>query len=197
MLGVAFHGKGGSGKGFESNIKELTSEIDTITSWRYPDGTSVLDEGCYAWWEPSEMRSFESDVWVGADKAIDVACEAADGASVLLGFSQGAMLIGCLLAEKRMPESVKACVLVGGAWCRPYSNGLGELVQWRLGRKSKTYQSPKLLHIISAQDRVNPPSSAMMLQAAVGGDIVYHTGGHVVPLDKKDAIAAWVRQNAE
>ena len=96
---------------------------------------SVLDEGCYAWWEPSEMRSFESDVWVGADKAIDVACEAADGASVLFGFSQGAMLIGCLLAEKRMPESVKACVLVGGAWCRPYSNGLGELVQSRSERR--------------------------------------------------------------
>ena len=193
---VALHGKGGGGALFraDAGVKGIVDELGGDVEWQFPDGTTELKQGARAWWDtPDGTRSFENDVWVGAEDALDAAAAAAEGADVLLGFSQGAMLIGALLAEKRVPESVRACVLVGAAWPRPFASGLSDLVKQRLGPKAATYKSPALLHVVSPNDTINPPASAHMLQATLGGDILYHESGHSVPVEKSAEVAAWVR----
>ena len=51
---------------------------------------------------------------------------------------------------------------------------------------------PKILHVSSEADTMNPLAQAQQVHRLLGGDFLEHGGGHVVPVEAEE-LAKWVK----
>ena len=199
---VLLHGKGGAGAEFAASLAPLCRLLPGAR-WEAPDAPLRLspsseERAAFAWWAAAGGgRSYEADAWAGGDAALAAAAAACEGAQLVLGHSQGAMLLGVLLAQRRL-GGVECAILSGAAWPRPYASSVEANVVERLHpTRGKLYTGPAILHTLSRRDAVNPYAQGVQLAAALGGDIMEHGGGHVVPVrDLGGEIADWVRAHS-
>jgi predicted esterase len=117
---------------------------------------------------------------------IDQAC----AFDIILGHSQGAILIAALLSlhEKLWKSSgPSGYILNGCAWPNPYSNYLVSMTE---RQRSGTIDSlPRIIFIMGKEDNINPIDSAMQVHDAYRAaefdvSMVNHGGGHSVPVGK-------------
>lgn len=193
---LLLHGRGGSGAAFGGRVagsalgERLGLGEGGTRAWRAPDGPTSLDDGGFAWWAfpPGVSRSYEADEWLGSGDALAVAEEAGRGCELCVGFSQGGMLLAVLLASGRLPDC-RVAVVAGAGWPRPYAatlRGFRERGRRPVGGSLRT---PAILHVTSPADAINPPVQAREVHACLGGDVLEHASGHVMPLEGPDAAA--------
>jgi len=199
------HGKGGTGRAFRERVAGNKSALGQHlglsgrrAGWAVasPDGPVTLDGGggC-AWWAfpPGVTRSYEADEWLGSQLALDLAGEAGRGCQLALGFSQGAMLLAVLLSRGLLPDC-RAAVLAGAGWPRPYAQDLEDFKARGRQPRGGSLVQPQILHVTSASDSINPREQALRVHDCLGGDVLEHGGGHVVPLqgEPAEALAQWI-----
>ena len=111
---------------------------------------------------------------------------------IILGHSQGAILTAALLSTQTrlrdMEHGPLGYILNGVAWPNPLSRSLLSLAQ---ETPSAIDQLPRIVFIMGMTDTINPIESAMQVldsykAARFDASIVYHEGGHSVPLGRDD-----------
>ncbi|QDZ24406.1 FSH1 domain-containing protein [Chloropicon primus] len=201
--GLLLHGRGGNGKRFSERLERsyLGQRIglreENVVS---PSGPVSLDkegnEGGRAWWAFPEGvgRSYEADEWIRSDEAIEIASREGRHCELCIGFSQGAMLLAVLLAQGKLPDC-RVAVIAGAGWPRPFASSL-ESFRLRGNRPvGGSVRAPSILHVTSAEDLMNPRDQALRVHGLLGGDVLEHGEGHVVPMEEgevSDAIAQWI-----
>uniref|UniRef100_A0A7S0MW85 Serine hydrolase domain-containing protein n=1 Tax=Pyramimonas obovata TaxID=1411642 RepID=A0A7S0MW85_9CHLO len=192
------HGKGGNGPKFANALQPLQDELVSIglppVEVVAPTAPHALPGGGYAWWNlAAGERSFTAAEFIGFEATLELLREEvrANGPfDFMVGHSQGAMLAAILLAGRAGPPCsapnhvwilqphVRA-ILCGAAWPAPFGAKIEALSPANV---------PRTLHCIGAADNVNPPEMARKLGGCLGGEVLEHDGGHVVPLTDRDAL---------
>ena len=154
------------------------------------------DDAYYAWWTmPPGVRSFNANEYIGYDESASkvmntvfpstTAGEECDY-DLILGHSQGAILLSALLAtNKNMQQSKCSYILNGAAWPNPYKEALTTLSN----QIQDVMLDTKMLFVMGKSDNINPIESAKQVHdcyesAGIDVSIVYHEGGHSVPTGK-------------
>jgi predicted esterase len=210
---LALHGSGGTGESIERTLQRwnvllqqddacsaannCTLQISTV------DGHEPKEEG-FAWWYlPSGERSSTAEFYNGFEISRATVLDALVSAGpppfdVVMGHSQGAILIAALLAQNAIPQHPRVGYILNGvAWPNPYT---AELEALRLGETHT--KPPRVLVLVGERDAINTPDQAYRVIAALeeaGFDVttLSHPGGHSVPTrpdETWDAIQAWLRQ---
>lgn len=200
---VVFHGYGANGADLAPLAAEL--ELKKPATWVFPDAPNRIDWGGLAWFD-IDTSSIEKAQRTG--KAVDWSKETPPGLKaarekalafiaaldremdelVLAGFSQGSMLaLDLALRAEKPPRGV--AVLSG--------NLINE-AEWgklALGRKKplKFFQSHGLA------DPILGHSGAVRLEkvlrdAGHDGKMLTFEGGHAIPMEVADALAAWLNE---
>jgi predicted esterase len=208
---LALHGSGGTGEEFPKRLTALkkalafhsaSSDGDTleleITSIQAP----FVKENGFSWWTmPPGVRSFNAEEYTGfeesATRVVDV--WESGGFDVVLGHSQGAILVGALLALKRTPYHPPGGYIMNGvSFPNPYSKELESLVEDTIDGES----APRILFLLGKRDKIAPNPTGEKLRDLLdkGGFEVsscYHDGGHAFP--EEDAgdttmktVAEWI-----
>ncbi len=111
---------------------------------------------------------------------------------IILGHSQGAILAAALLSiHERLRNTENGpmgYILNGVAWPNPLRRSLLSLAQ---ETSSAIDQLPRIIFIMGKTDTTNPIESAMQVHdsykaARFDASIVYHEGGHSVPLGRDE-----------
>jgi predicted esterase len=213
---LALHGSGGTGESIERTLQRwnellqqdksrlgesnVTLQISTV------DGHEPKEEG-FAWWYlPSGERSSTAESYSGFEISRATVLDALSSADrdpfdVVMGHSQGAILIAALLALSAIPQHPRmGYILNGVAWPNPYTADL-EALQLKVPNGTPI-NPPRVLVLVGERDAINTPDQAYRVIAALekaGFDVttVSHPGGHSVPTrpdETWDAIQAWLRQ---
>ena len=207
---LALHGSGGTAEEFPKRLEALSKALVSYSS----DGdnleleiTSVqapfVKEDGYSWWTmPPGVRSFNAKEYTGfeesATKVLDVWENG--GFDIVLGHSQGAVLVGALLALKRTPyHPPGGYILNGVSFPNPYTEQLESL---NVDIDDDSNGSPNILFLLGRRDQIAPNSTGEKLRdlLAKGGYDVsscYHDGGHGFPEEDVDneamkTIAEWI-----
>lgn len=201
---LALHGSGGTAAEFPKRLEALNNalafhsgnkvklEITTV------QGPFVKGEG-FSWWTmPPGVRSFNAEEFTGfeesAARVLDV--WETGGFDLVFGHSQGAILVGALLALKRTPYHPPGGYIMNGvSFPNPYSNELESL---------KSEDTSTILFLLGRRDKIAPNATGEKLRDLLerGGYNVstcYHDGGHGVPDGDVDdeamkTIAEWILQ---
>ena len=208
---LALHGSGGNAQSFHETIahwnralqeqKNTELEIVTIDA---PVPNQV--DGGYSWWHlPPGLRSFQATAYDGFDESskrvIDTINTSTKQFDLIIGHSQGAILLTSLLALHKLPyHPTRGYVMNGVAWPNPYTQQLEQL-QF----DTASDQSPRILLVVGDNDKINKPEQALRVQDALhsaGGSVtsVHHSGGHSVPTksgDSLDRIIDWITASDE
>jgi predicted esterase len=203
---LALHGSGGTAKEFPKRLDALNKallstcneaavqlEITTV------QGPFDKDDG-YSWWTmPDGVRSFNAKEYTGfeesATKVLDVWEK--EKFDVVLGHSQGAILIASLIALKRTPYHPRQYIMNGCSFPNPYTQQL-ESLSSSMGTSSVVADNNKsnddddssshsnVLFVLGKQDKITPNSSGEQVRDLLkkGGFTVsscYHDGGHGFP----------------
>lgn len=182
LRALVLHGKGGTGASTAALVRPLLPAGAEIVS---PDGPHAAGRRGFSWWTlPLGQRSYEATEWEGVAESIAL-CDGLGEFDVVVGHSQGAMLAAILLARGRLGHGpyCGAGVLSGAAWPLPFAD-LIEAFPAGAG------PAPRTLHSLSEVDTVNPPAQALQLAEAMGGQVLRHTLGHVIPGKDPQAAAA-------
>mmetsp|Transcript_33864 Transcript_33864/g.73397 ORF Transcript_33864/g.73397 Transcript_33864/m.73397 type:complete len:301 (+) Transcript_33864:140-1042(+) len=217
---LALHGKGDTGPSFARALEPLelslaerismTPDLNNVCfQFDYPSAPYRLgddDEGGRAWWTlaPGE-RSFTAKEYVGYDESASMIEErlfTGDGFDIVLGHSQGAILLSALLCtgtftddqtkQLRLPIGF---IFNGAAVPNPFKERL-DVVKFPLEPTSKQ----ESLFIIGKRDAINPPAGAEQVRDSLqrGGlsvETLAHSGGHSVPVrdgEALDSITDWI-----
>mmetsp|Transcript_15988 Transcript_15988/g.34602 ORF Transcript_15988/g.34602 Transcript_15988/m.34602 type:complete len:226 (-) Transcript_15988:29-706(-) len=203
---LCFHGKAETGASFVERLGPIGDNADLVCV----DAPHPIDDG-FAWWMlPPGERSFTTPVFEGWDETLAYVRKLwseqgpFDG---MLGFSQGAILIAALAATGDIPikgfeygegttptplsPPPKVLMLFGAAPPGPFRKELATAVRAASAMEEAVSKEPELttgeklacLHVVGAQDKVNPPEGAGEVAAAVGGEVYTHGGAHEIPLD--------------
>ena len=176
--------------------EEVEGQVEGQVEVVAPDGTVPLEEGGYAWWEfpPGVSRSYEASEWIRSEESIERAAEAARECDLCIGFSQGAMLLAVLIAKGKLSSKCKAAVLGGAGWPKPYASDLEDYRRRGGQPVGGAIHIPRLLHVTSENDAINPREQALEVHKCLGGDVLEHNEGHVLPVqgDASDAMAQWI-----
>lgn len=196
---LALHGSGGTASSFTSTLgywqitaaeKGLNLQITAINA-------PVPKESGFAWWSmPDGVRSFTADEYPGfaMSKARVERAMASDMFDVVMGHSQGAILITALLALQQVKVHPRlGYILNGVAWPNPYTKEL-ENLEFRK-------PAPRFLLIVGQQDDINPPEQAKRVAAALSKagakvSLLEHPGGHAVPVkadETLETILHWIQ----
>lgn len=206
---LCLHGKGGNGKEFLKKLQPLRTMVDDrladankscggasifkyIFKWDALTAPyQISDTNAYAWWTmPPGVRSFNADEYIGFDESASMVLNAVFPHStgcnydLILGHSQGAILLSSLLATNfNMQRSECSYILNGVAWPNPFNNALTLLSEQEVPEMNDT----QMLFVMGRNDNINPIESAKEVhdayqRAGLGVSIVYHNGGHSVPL---------------
>ena len=205
---LCLHGKGGNGEEFLERLHPLRRVVDerlmdnkhsNITiKWdalTAPFQIGDNNEDAYAWWtmKPGE-RSFNAQEYIGFDESASKVLKSvfsnSDQSSscnydLILGHSQGAILLSALLASNvDLQRSKCSYVLNGVAFPNPYKNALTSLPQQQ--SQHDNMQDVPMLFVMGRNDNINPIESAKQVydaykQAGLDVSIIYHDGGHSVP----------------
>ena len=176
---LALHGKGGTGASFERSLEPLVAALndglsshDIIVDWDFPTAPYSLgtDESAgRAWWElPAGERSFTASEYIGYEESASLIEEklcSGDGYDVLIGHSQGAILLSALLATNRMallPRHPRAYIFNGAAIPNPFKDDLTDVQPPpEVTKKSET------LFVVGHDDQINPPEGALHVRGQI------------------------------
>mmetsp|Transcript_52010 Transcript_52010/g.156091 ORF Transcript_52010/g.156091 Transcript_52010/m.156091 type:complete len:334 (-) Transcript_52010:382-1383(-) len=216
---LALHGKGGSGPEFGVRLGPL---VDALSDRLEGRGvvldclTAPFDLGGgggeeMAWWTlPPGVRSFNAKEYLGFEESASVVTDALttkdEGYDLVLGHSQGAILLSALLARGDVPpprnEGVgepkgRIFVLNGAAWPNPFSSSLSSFRWAGDGDNDDEGSPPRCLFMIGSSDGINPPEGARRVQEALSDagllvETIDHAGGHSVPVRDKEALTRLV-----
>lgn len=205
---LCLHGKGGNGEEFLERLHPLRRAVDerlmdnkhsNITiKWdalTAPYQIGDNDDDAYAWWtmKPGE-RSYNAQQYIGFDesssKVMQSVFPTSDQSScnhdLILGHSQGAILLSALLATNAdLQRSKCSYVLNGAAYPNPYKNALTSFQQQQSQHDNNMLDVP-MLFVMGRNDNINPIESAKQVHdaykhAGLDVSIIYHDGGHSVP----------------
>jgi predicted esterase len=206
---LALHGSEGDAEEFPHRLSALNEALGnevnvkldiTAIQAPFPKGSG------YSWWTmPPGVRSFNAIEYEGFEesvtKVLDVWKSAQDEYDVVLGHSQGAILIASLLVLKRVPYHPKRGYIFNGvAFPNPFTANIESLT---VEGEEKTNHIPSILFIIGRQDKITPSSSGEQLREslAMAGFQVYscyHNGGHGIPQVEDPEtlveIVRWIKQ---
>lgn len=188
---LVLHGKGGSAATQRVRFREIEVALPEY-DFCYAEAPHAADGG-RAWWTlPPGVRSFQAEAYGGVASSLACVNAHRGGVDAIWGHSQGAILVGAAAAlgasgdgDWRWLKDTKL-ILNGASWPRPYARALAAGVR---GVES--------LHVIGAEDAVNPPDHAWRLARCFEEAAVHvHAGGHYVPTDAAslDAVRAFLRR---
>jgi predicted esterase len=198
---LAFHGSEGTGLEFSVRLYPLREELlkDKVDMQITAISAPFSRGHGYAWWTMAQgVRSFNADEYIGFQESADIVLKAFSLVTpdLVVGHSQGAILVAALLAQNLIPHHpTRGYILNGVAWPNPYGQQLFDL---KLAQDTK----PRILFVMGEQDTINPLESAKQVRDRLetSGCIVAthtHSGGHAVPSDEEStqAMASWVLQD--
>ena len=176
--------------GYFSGNHGLQLEVTTVQA-PFPKGSG------YAWWmtAPPNSRSFTATSYEGFEESAKLVGEALEkyDFDLLVGHSQGAILLLALLALRQLPESPRQRLILNGvAWPNPYTKEM---------KKKDGAAMHDVLFLMGQADRINPLEQARRVEDALreGGysvTTIDHPGGHSMPSVKDgetmQRIAEWV-----
>ena len=206
---LALHGKGGTGASFERSLEPLVAALndglashDVFVDWDFPTAPYSLgtDESAgRAWWElPAGERSFTASEYIGYEKSASLIEEKllGDGYDLVIGHSQGAILLSALFATNRialLPRHPGACYIFNGAAIpNPFKDNLTDIQP-----PSEVTEKSEILFVVGRDDQINPPEGALHVRDCLekGGmkvATIFHPGGHSIPVRDKDALESMV-----
>jgi predicted esterase len=147
---------------------------------------------------PPFVRSFNATHYEGFNESSALVLEtiASTRPDLVVGHSQGSILIAALLAVQSIPVHPRlGYVLNGVAWPNPYTTELEGLLS------SGALGGVRVLVLSGERDAINPPDQARRVAEALeraGADVtvVSHPGGHAIPAEDAAAaleeIRAWI-----
>lgn len=197
---LALHGSEGTGPSFVERLEPLRQRtLKDNVDLELVSVTAPFSKGDgYAWWTmPPGVRSFTAKEFVGFEQSASLVVDTMEKKGpfeVVLGHSQGAILLSALLASGRISDHPsRGYVLNGVAVPNPYVN---ELERMRFEGENK----PSVLFVLGENDVINPKTTgdkvkACMEKAGLDVSTCYHPGGHSVPVDDEAAletIAKWI-----
>ena len=221
---LALHGSEGNGEEFVTRLdalrralasKSIDLEITTVDG-PFPRGKGTSNylslllfakwahcffEG-FCWWNmPTGVRSYNAEEYEGFDTSASKVRSAWESQSfdIVLGHSQGAILIAALIAIGEYPYHPSlGYVLNGAAYPNPYMPQLKALKV----RCDEAKPPPRVLCIIGQNDQITSSSIQIELRnhlerADLAVSTIEHPGGHSFPSTQDEAIAAianWVSQ---
>ena len=210
---LALHGSGGTAEEFPKRLEALgralafhSSDNENlkleITSIQAP----FVKENGFSWWTmPPGVRSFNAKEYKGfeesATKVLDV--WETGGFDIVLGHSQGAILVGALLALKRTPYHPPGGYIMNGAsFPNPYSQDLESLKD-----DDDDEVSPRILFLLGKRDTIAPNPTGeklrdLLQQGGFDASSCYHEGGHGFPEENVDdkamkTIAEWIKEGRQ
>jgi predicted esterase len=209
---LALHGSGGTGLSIMETMQQWNSNMerdgtekgnnnpienkDVVIDITTVNGHVPMENG-FSWWKlaPGE-RSSTADCYNGFEiseaivldtlkaQQLDTAQRRFD---VIMGHSQGAILLTALLALNAIPYHPQiGYILNGVAWPNPYSLEL-ESVKLVPPSSLSTISTPiRILVIVGERDTINPPEQAHRVVTALeraGCDVTVltHPNGHSIP----------------
>ncbi len=212
MKVLALHGSGGTAEEFPNRLVALNKALSfhtreneklelEITSVQAP----FVKENGFSWWTmPPGVRSFNAKEYTGfeesATKVLDI--WETGGFDVVLGHSQGAILVGALLALKRTPYHPPGGYIMNGvSFPNPYSQNLESL------KDDSDEDSSRILFLLGKRDKIAPNATGEKLRDLFGQggfDVssCYHEGGHGFPEEDVDdqsmkAIVDWILEGRQ
>mmetsp|Transcript_64026 Transcript_64026/g.73644 ORF Transcript_64026/g.73644 Transcript_64026/m.73644 type:complete len:303 (-) Transcript_64026:278-1186(-) len=216
---LSLHGSGGTTEEFPKRLHALNKALMSYSSNNVDDGTSTnnvqleittvegpfdKDDG-YSWWTmPQGVRSFNAKEYTGFEESATKVLGVWEKGEfdIVLGHSQGAILIASLLALKRTPYHPPGGYIMNGvSFPNPYTQQLESLSSVV---NDNCYGSPNVLFVFGKQDNITPNTSGEQLLDLLqkGGFAVsscYHDGGHGFPEENEKAdvmktIVDWILQ---
>ena len=188
---LALHGKGGSSSDLEQKLSPLSNQLrDKIQI----DYLNAPHENGQWWLLPPGKRSFTADTYTGFDMSESLINKVASDYDVLLGHSQGAILLISLLSLNKI--NPKRIILNGVAWPNPFTKQLEEL--------QIDGDEMKILFVTGRRDAINPPDTQQRVKESLmnvdGIDVstIFHDNGHGIPMNDdgaRDAIIDWITSN--
>lgn len=187
---LALHGFRGSGAALRRHARAFSAGVAAEAELEFVDAPARRD-GVVGWWRaleetgPDGSKAVRYDGWATSRDFLIEHCQKQGPFDGLLGFSQGAALLG-LLAALGAPK-VSFAILISGfrsadpEHARFYDGGI---------------QLPSAHIIGRADDIVLGPRSHALAASFQAPLIVEHEGGHVVPgsADVRDALLSFLRK---
>ena len=187
---LCLHGKG-------SNVGRMSAQLQPLRDYLGPRATLELlpapfplneaAEQTSQWWIlPEGQRSFEATSYKGDEESIalverEIREKEID---VVVGHSQGSMLLACVLARRQQQQQQQqrplGAILSSPAWPLPHKALLS----------STEVQAFSVVHAVftvGAADKINPPSHTREMAAVFAArepsrtHLFEHEGGHVLP----------------
>jgi len=216
---LSLHGSGGTAEEFPKRLHALNKALMSYSSSNADDGDSTnnvqleittvegpfeKDDG-HCWWTmPQGVRSFNAKEYTGFEESATKVLGVWEKGEfdIVLGHSQGAILIASLLALKRTPYHPPGGYIMNGvSFPNPYTQQLESLSSVV---NDKSNGSPNVLFVLGKQDNIIPNTSGEQLLDILqkGGFVVsscYHDGGHGFPEEDEEAdvmktIVEWILQ---
>ena len=184
------HGKGNNGQTFLRTLQPLVQRLQGHSvEWLTPDAPFPMeDHTTFEWWGlPPGQRSFTTSEYIGVELTLQ-RIESLYPVDVIFGFSQGAILTSILLMRGIQGKAFlpKKAILAGAAWPNPFSEEMHSL-----DPDTVSQMSLRTLHVIGERDRTNPPEMALSIQRLFRGELLWHPGGHTVPVDQESYLDAY------
>ena len=203
---LALHGSGGTAWEFPEKLQSLRTALlehgveTEITAISAP----FVKENGFSWWTmPPGVRSFNATEYIGFEESKARFLEACDKAEapfdLVVGHSQGAILVASLLALEGLPYHPRAGYILNGvSFPNPYKHDLELLAKGADAATSA--QNPRILFVLGKKDQIAPNTTGEKLREALGAcgfgvSSCYHEGGHGFPRDETTvSIAEWIRE---
>lgn len=204
---LALHGSEGTAEEFPSRLEAIKETLEKQHNARLDittvEGPFPKGQG-FSWWTMQDgERSFTAETYGGFEESSKKVLDAwAEGThlkpfDLILGHSQGAIMIASLLAIQKAPYHPTAGYVFNGvSFPNPYRDEISNLKI----ADGDALSAPRILFVMGTNDKITPNDTGLELMEAfrecgLGVDLVKHPGGHGVPksLDSTvDAIAEWM-----
>jgi|UniRef100_A0A8J9S011 predicted esterase len=206
---LALHGSEGNGASFAQTLKVWRESLlqEVAIDFQVSSFDAPVPKGHgYAWWAmPPHVRSFNATSYEHFDTSCAAVLQHINNIRphVILGHSQGAILITALLALNQIrPHPPLGYIPNGVAWPNPYTD---EMEALRVDRGSSATTIPKVLLIVGERDKMNPPDQTARVgntlqQAGMNITIISHPAGHAVPVQDSTvnkALAEWLTSSVD
>jgi predicted esterase len=202
---LALHGSEGTAEAFPSRLDSLqTALADNDVELEITAVQAPFSKGNgYSWWNmPPGVRSFTATEYEGFDTSTRIVLEAWETTSppfdLVLGHSQGAILIAALLTLGRVPyHPAMGYVLNGVSFPNPYTAQVESLTIM-----DEAVDAPRVLFVMGVNDKITPNSTGEQLRdgfkkAGFPVSTIKHQGGHGFPGKRDDTmsdIVDWILQ---